>query len=234
MGLPAAGKSTLSRKLEEALPNSVIFSLDEVNGRWSDDFDAHASRKSFEQTVRLYLQNNCDEEFNKVVIVDDNFYLQSMRRPFERMAAYYSLHYCCIVVASNVEDALQRNSRRGTDRVSDETILKMAREMETPKDAFVYNCDRIEEIFQRLMEPCPHPRRPKQRSHSHSSCSSVRAKIDCELRAAVADAVRQGLDGRQLAVAKRAVLSNCRIMKCNLSVEEIHRALLDEYYRSKH
>uniref|UniRef100_A0A0K0DM33 Chromatin associated protein kti12 n=1 Tax=Angiostrongylus cantonensis TaxID=6313 RepID=A0A0K0DM33_ANGCA len=234
MGLPAAGKSTLSRKLEEAHPNSVVFSLDEVNGRWSDDFDAHRSRKFFEQTVRLYLQNNCDEEFNKVVIVDDNFYLQSMRRPFERMAAYFGLRYCCIVVASNVEDALHRNSRRGTDRVSDEAILKMAREMDIPKDAFVYNCGHIEEILQRLIEPCPHPRMPKQRIHSHSRCSSVLAKIDCELRAAVAEAVRQGLDGRQLAVAKRTVLSNCRMMKCSLSVEEIHRGLLDEYYHTKH
>ncbi|KAJ1358502.1 hypothetical protein KIN20_016942 [Parelaphostrongylus tenuis] len=234
MGLPAAGKSSLSNKLQEALSNSLVFSYDEINGRWMNNFDAHKSRKSFEQTVRQYLQDNCSDEFNKVVIVDDNFYLQSMRRPFERMATYYGLRYCCVMVSISVEDALERNSQRGSDAVSDETILRMAREMETPEDALIYNCDHIEAILQRLRGPRPVPRKPSQKDHSHDSCDSVLAKVDRELRAAVAEAVRKGLDGRRLAAAKRAVLSRFRLIKCNFSVEEIHQALLKEYYCTTH
>ncbi|KAK6749068.1 hypothetical protein RB195_001588 [Necator americanus] len=150
MGLPAAGKTTLCSKITERLPNAIVFSLDDVNGRWSDEFRAHTDRKSFEQCVRFFLEQNCDEEFDRTVIVDDNFYLRSMRRPFERMARAFGLRYCCVLVDCDVQDALHRNSSRGENRVSDETILKMDREMEVPADALLHRYQGVEEILQRV------------------------------------------------------------------------------------
>ncbi|KAK6749067.1 hypothetical protein RB195_001588 [Necator americanus] len=113
MGLPAAGKTTLCSKITERLPNAIVFSLDDVNGRWSDEFRAHTDRKSFEQCVRFFLEQNCDEEFDRT-------------------------------------DALHRNSSRGENRVSDETILKMDREMEVPADALLHRYQGVEEILQRV------------------------------------------------------------------------------------
>ncbi|KAK6054033.1 hypothetical protein COOONC_08462 [Cooperia oncophora] len=155
MGLPAAGKSSLCEKIQENHPNAVVFSLDEINGRWSEDFESHVERKSFERTVRQYLEAHCDEEFDKVVVVDDNFYLRSMRRPFERMARSFGLRYCCVLVDVDVQEALRRNSQRGADRVRDETILRMAREIELPSDVLVCKGEAVEEIFQRLCGPRP-------------------------------------------------------------------------------
>ncbi|KAK6749066.1 hypothetical protein RB195_001588 [Necator americanus] len=122
MGLPAAGKTTLCSKITERLPNAIVFSLDDVNGRWSDEFRAHTDRKSFEH----------------------------MRRPFERMARAFGLRYCCVLVDCDVQDALHRNSSRGENRVSDETILKMDREMEVPADALLHRYQGVEEILQRV------------------------------------------------------------------------------------
>ncbi|RCN52325.1 chromatin associated protein KTI12 [Ancylostoma caninum] len=228
MGLPAAGKSTLCSKLLEYRPSAVIFSLDEVNGRWSDEFRAHSDRKSFEQTVRRYLEQNCDEEFDGLVVVDDNFYLRSMRRPFERMARAFGLRYCCVLVDCDVQDALARNSLRGENRVSDETILKMAREMEAPADAVIYWNQGVEEILERFRGP--RPKRIPESKSSPSACSkSILSEIDGLLRSAVSELVRQGMDGRLLASAKKAVLDMCRKSGRALTLGEVREALTKEY-----
>ena len=46
------------------------------------------------------------------IIVDDLFYLRSMRRPFERMARAFGLRYVVVYVDTPLEVALQRNAGR--------------------------------------------------------------------------------------------------------------------------
>ncbi|CAJ0601216.1 unnamed protein product [Cylicocyclus nassatus] len=187
MGLPAAGKSTLASKLLEYRPNSALFSLDEINGRWSSDFEAHKDRKAFEQKVRLHLEQKRIEEFDNWIIVDDNFYLQSMRRPFKRMARAFGMLYFCILVEIDLRYALQKNSKRGEDRVSDETIIKMSREMEIPEDALVYRSQGLEEIVKLLSQPRP-KRVTKQALPSSQPSPSVLSEMDLLLRSAVSEA----------------------------------------------
>ncbi|EYB82569.1 hypothetical protein Y032_0357g3394 [Ancylostoma ceylanicum] len=232
MGLPAAGKSTLCSKLLEYRPNAIIFSLDEVNGRWSEEFQAHSDRKSFEQTVRLYLEQNCDNDFDGLVVVDDNFYLRSMRRPFERMARAFGLRYCCVLVDCDVQDALARNSLRGESRVADDTILRMAREMEAPTDAVVYYGQGVEEILKRLRGPRP-KRVHEPKSPPPPSSKSIMSEIDGLLRSVVSEFVHKGMDGRLLALAKRAVLDMCRQSRRAFTLDEVREALTKEYLSIK-
>ncbi|VDO33516.1 unnamed protein product [Haemonchus placei] len=232
MGLPASGKSTLCEKIRGLRSDVVVFSLDEINGRWSEDFDSHSDRKSFEQTVRDYLETYCDDEFDKIILVDDNLYLQSMQRPFKRMARSFGLRYCCVLVGCDIDEALRRNSQRGENRVRDETILRMAREIEVPNDVLVLRDGDVEQIFHRLRGP--RPRRVKVvYIESGAGNFSFLSEMDSILRSAVAEAVHEGLDGRCLAAAKKIVMDRCRQSKRPLTKLEIAEALRGEYYKLK-
>lgn len=231
MGLPAAGKSSLCKKILQFRPDGVVFSLDEANGRWSDNFNAHADRKSFEGTVRRHLEAQCDGASEKVVIVDDNFYLRSMRRPFERMARAFQLRYCCVFVEVDVEEALRRNARRGEERVHDDTILRMAREISVPEGAVVYRGGSLDQILQRLRGPRPKRAKLEEKPEAHPGVASALSETDDLLRTAVSEAVREGLDGRRLASAKRVLMGRCRQNKCALTRLEACRALREEYHR---
>ncbi|VDM77410.1 unnamed protein product [Strongylus vulgaris] len=232
MGLPAAGKSTLAAKLLDYHPNSVLFSLDDINGRWSSEFQAHVDRKSFEQTVRMYLEQNCDDEFNGWVIVDDNFYLQSMRRPFKRMARAFALQFYCILMECDVQDALLKNSNRGEDRVSEETVLKMAREMEVPEDAVVYKNQNLEEITKQLSKSRP-KRAQRQITPPTQTSNSALSEVDRILRTVVSEAVQGGMDGRILSFAKKAVMDMCRHSRCAPDFDGIRELLVKEYLTIK-
>ncbi|WKY03512.1 hypothetical protein Q1695_004907 [Nippostrongylus brasiliensis] len=231
MGLPAAGKTSLCQKILENRPDTVIFSLDEINGRWTGGDDLHGERKTFERTVRRHLEQLGDEQLdNRLFLVDDNFYLRSMRRPFERMARSFRLRYSCVLVDVDVDEALRRNSSRGADRVHDETILRMAREMEVPEGVLRSNGEEVERILERLGGT--RPRRPKPDEISPNLASpSPLAELDSFLRGAVSEAVREGLDGRRLALAKKRILNRCRQQNTFLTETDVKKELTEEYLR---
>lgn len=85
MGIPGAGKTTVSQELLAHFPQASVFSMDKEIGRHLDNFNAHKSRKDFENKIREHLESVPYPQW-QLVIVDDILYLKSMRRPFERMA----------------------------------------------------------------------------------------------------------------------------------------------------
>ncbi|XP_030058430.1 L-seryl-tRNA(Sec) kinase [Microcaecilia unicolor] len=65
------------------------------------------------------------------VVLDDNFYYQSMRYEVYQLARKYSLGFCQLFVDSSLDSCLQRNRHR--DRpVAEGTILLMAEKIEIP------------------------------------------------------------------------------------------------------
>ncbi|NXP95994.1 PSTK kinase, partial [Passerina amoena] len=66
-----------------------------------------------------------------VLLLDDNFYYQSMRYEVYQLARKYSLGFCQLFLECPVECCLQRNSLR-SDPVPEQTIQLMARKMEMP------------------------------------------------------------------------------------------------------
>uniref|UniRef100_A0A8C3N8K9 Uncharacterized protein n=1 Tax=Geospiza parvula TaxID=87175 RepID=A0A8C3N8K9_GEOPR len=66
-----------------------------------------------------------------VLLLDDNFYYQSMRYEVYQLARKYSLGFCQLFLECPVECCLQRNRLR-SDPVPEQTIQLMARKMEMP------------------------------------------------------------------------------------------------------
>ncbi|NXS94140.1 PSTK kinase, partial [Jacana jacana] len=65
------------------------------------------------------------------LILDDNFYYQSMRYEVYQLARKYSLSFCQVFLDCPLERCLQRNRQR-SHPVPDQTICLMARRMEMP------------------------------------------------------------------------------------------------------
>ncbi|XP_043841505.1 L-seryl-tRNA(Sec) kinase [Dromiciops gliroides] len=75
------------------------------------------------------------------LILDDNFYYQSMRYEVYQLARKYSSGFCQLFLDCPVESCLERNRQRSKP-VPDETIQLMARKIESPniqKNAWEHN-----------------------------------------------------------------------------------------------
>ncbi|NWR41366.1 PSTK kinase, partial [Regulus satrapa] len=66
-----------------------------------------------------------------LLLLDDNFYYQSMRYEVYQLARKYSLGFCQLFLECPVECCLQRNRLR-RDPVPEQTIQQMARKIEMP------------------------------------------------------------------------------------------------------
>ncbi|XP_074089536.1 L-seryl-tRNA(Sec) kinase [Macrotis lagotis] len=75
------------------------------------------------------------------LILDDNFYYQSMRYEVYQLARKYSLGFCQLFLDCPIESCLERNHQR-SKAVPKETIQQMARKLESPniqKNAWEFN-----------------------------------------------------------------------------------------------
>ncbi|XP_057215018.1 L-seryl-tRNA(Sec) kinase isoform X2 [Triplophysa rosa] len=69
-----------------------------------------------------------------LVLLDDNFYYQSMRYQIYQLARKYSMGFCQVLVRCPLDICLQRNQRRSL-RVPDEVMLQMSERMEPPNES---------------------------------------------------------------------------------------------------
>uniref|UniRef100_A0A0N5AJQ5 L-seryl-tRNA(Sec) kinase n=1 Tax=Syphacia muris TaxID=451379 RepID=A0A0N5AJQ5_9BILA len=117
MGIPGSGKTTLSTKLEVMT-----------------NFCHHQMKREGKFSVPPY-ESILWSISNSFIIVDDIFYLRSMRRPFERMARAHSLCYIIIFVDETLEIALQRNKGRPPKVfIPEKTIHRIYEEMDIPTE----------------------------------------------------------------------------------------------------
>uniref|UniRef100_A0A914QGR9 L-seryl-tRNA(Sec) kinase n=1 Tax=Panagrolaimus davidi TaxID=227884 RepID=A0A914QGR9_9BILA len=135
-GIPGAGKSTLAKQICKNF-GAKDFSFDEfieaqiepsTSNRFNKDFDTFESvnddadllkpmkeyRKLWEKLIETYMNellkwSDCN---NPLIILDDNFYLQSQRRDFIKLGKRYGLKTCSIKVVEDVEEAQRRNDER--------------------------------------------------------------------------------------------------------------------------
>ncbi|KAK2875980.1 hypothetical protein Q8A67_020076 [Cirrhinus molitorella] len=68
-----------------------------------------------------------------VVLLDDNFYYQSMRYQVQQLARKYAVGFCQVFLRCPLQVCLQRNRRR-SQRVPDEVLLQMCERMEPPNE----------------------------------------------------------------------------------------------------
>ncbi|XP_044521590.1 L-seryl-tRNA(Sec) kinase isoform X1 [Gracilinanus agilis] len=81
--------------------------------------------------AQCYSLTNTTLSLPLYLILDDNFYYQSMRYEIYQLARKYSLGYCQLFLDCPVESCLERNKQRSKP-LPDETIQLMARKIESP------------------------------------------------------------------------------------------------------
>jgi tRNA uridine 5-carbamoylmethylation protein Kti12 len=139
-GLPAAGKSTLCAKLSEIITNCSIIDYDRLTVLQTDDGvrGIAAWRNARIRALELLRQLLSQKQQSQCILLDDNFYLQSMRKQCYKVcqsvvadANNTTIHFGMVWVRASVEHCLLQNKRRG-QTVPPATITKMADSFEPP------------------------------------------------------------------------------------------------------
>uniref|UniRef100_A0A915Q2X4 RNA helicase n=1 Tax=Setaria digitata TaxID=48799 RepID=A0A915Q2X4_9BILA len=161
MGMPGSGKTYLCKELKKQLGSEICttFSYDDIfnddgfmkhiwgeeyaNGSMlrlydlNEDMNAHSERKRCEKRIREFLKAhqlcNKGNDVPLVTVIDDIFYLKSMRRPFQKMSKLFHLSYLVVLVDVPIAVALMRNMQRPVKcRIPELTIKKIHQQMELP------------------------------------------------------------------------------------------------------
>jgi len=139
VGLPAAGKTSLSRRLCEAFDNSATLHVEAVH---FDDFEASAVTfdpqewKDARTAALSAVTERLDAlkaESNKcnVLLVDDNGYYRSMRKQLFHRALETGAAFAQVYLRIDVESALRRNAARDAI-VPEQSLRRMASLLEPP------------------------------------------------------------------------------------------------------
>ncbi|PAV75746.1 hypothetical protein WR25_11700 [Diploscapter pachys] len=208
MGIPASGKSTLCQMIAAASSHSAqieVVEFDRVVGRRVEDFNAAEARNAFEQAIKLKMEK-FGENWQGLLIVDDIFYLQSMRRPFERAARRLGWRFAVAAVRCELSVAVQRNRQRPAEsRVDETTIQRIFKEISFPDDAIFLNDSGVDvdDVLRQVRN------RPKLAAIRHAEAEGSRAMKRREdewekmVRSCVGQLVAEGFDGKRIAAAKR-------------------------------
>lgn len=132
IGVPAAGKSTFSKRMVSEHGAKVI-NLDEhfydSQGvyRWNPDLDAVAWRKVVEELEDSLRQSD------SLVVVDDIFLYLPRRKEVIDLAMRYGKAPVAVYFETPLTDCLKRNARRTEDRrIPEDIVRKMYRDMAKP------------------------------------------------------------------------------------------------------
>ncbi|KAF0975108.1 hypothetical protein FDP41_005861 [Naegleria fowleri] len=144
-GLPASGKSSVSKLLEQKLRNLnfrvEVFEYDQVLMNYQVqknvlDFSSELWKESRliieKQTIELvenYLESSQEAEKALVIILDDNFYYKSMRHDFVQICRNFSLSHVQILLKCPVDVCVERDKLR-TISVGEAVIREMSQKFE--------------------------------------------------------------------------------------------------------
>ncbi|XP_059488884.1 L-seryl-tRNA(Sec) kinase [Neocloeon triangulifer] len=138
-GLPGSGKTTLCQQLLRRHPRLCrhvcfddLLHPDDLQ-RW------RASRDQVLGQVETVIKNfiASEDKGRLVILVDDNFYYQSMRRMFFKMARKLSVVTCVLILNCNEDLAIKRVQERAADGglfVDEQVIREMSAKMEPPAE----------------------------------------------------------------------------------------------------
>ncbi|NWZ21421.1 PSTK kinase, partial [Asarcornis scutulata] len=150
-GLPAAGKSTLSRALSRLLPphqgwDCSVLAYDELIPQEAPGPPEPGWKRRRREVLRQLerrlrgppgpaaqrgLQEPGAAPRPLCIVLDDNFYYRSMRYEVYQLARKYSLSFCQLFLEGPLEQCLRRNRLR-SHPLPDETIRLMATRIEPP------------------------------------------------------------------------------------------------------
>ena len=117
-GIPASGKTTICRNLENSIERAIFFSFDDyvqeqISNNCKSESDGDFPRaKALRQSWEKYIFGRLKEEALDFTFIDDIFYLQSQRRTFMKFASRNGFKFVVLKVQCDVETAKQRNRLR--------------------------------------------------------------------------------------------------------------------------
>ena len=134
-GLPASGKSTLGTYIAEHIPRTKLIEYDQLS---HDDASIEAWRCARRHAVDL-LERSI-QQFD-LIVLDDNFYLRSMRKDIARALKDHScVHFGVIHLQTDLSACLERNRNRSRS-VPEHIVRSMADRMEPPFNDSPYYWD---------------------------------------------------------------------------------------------
>ncbi|GMT33573.1 hypothetical protein PFISCL1PPCAC_24870, partial [Pristionchus fissidentatus] len=244
-GIPGSGKTTVCERLRLMDKSIYVSSFDEtaiVEGECEK-----IRRKRAQDASIAKIKDHMDS----VHLVDDVFYMQSMRRPFERLSRSLGLEYGAIFVEASVENAVERDRQRSCDaRVGEECIIRIEERMErsTVGEEMVYRSTddllRIKEWIDELKRKGRQKRikmgeeTEREERLRISDCLPIQSstsdynEMDLALRRIVSQMCRGGADGRMLSKVKKKIMEEIRRGE-KMNENEIRRRIEYEMKRRK-
>lgn len=133
-GLPASGKSTLGTYIAERIPRTKLIEYDQLS-------HADASIESWRRARRhaVDLLERSIQQFD-LIVLDDNFYLRSMRKDITRTLKEHCVHFGVIYLQTDLSACLERNRHRSRS-VPEHIVRSMADRMEPPFNDSPYYWD---------------------------------------------------------------------------------------------
>nr|ACO15612.1 L-seryl-tRNASec kinase [Caligus clemensi] len=148
-GLPGSGKTRFISDFISTKPgfNILHISYDAIIARDSnlDEEDWKHRRKSIRQSVESYLrgslttapwlnEDNFIDGASRIVFIDDNNFLSSMRYEYYQLCRSLEIGFCQIELRVSPELSIYRNKelRSSTESISPDIIRKMASKFESP------------------------------------------------------------------------------------------------------
>lgn len=275
MGIPGSGKTYLCKKLKAELGDEICatFSYDDIFNDdgfmeyvWGKEYanesiiqlyglventNARSERKRCENRIREFLKAQLSVEYTvpPVIVVDDIFYLKSMRRPFRRMSTMYHLPYVVVFVDVPLATALTRNMQRPTKcRIPESTIRKIHQQMELPtKDDGSLIIYHSTDDFKSLTEYIDRIRWKRnqwytsnnvgliisEKDEKRSSNDEKWMKLEIDLRRCVSELIREkniGKNGNLLAKIKKNLYWQIRTKGAiNWHMQELKNILWREF-----
>uniref|UniRef100_A0AAF5PJP5 Uncharacterized protein n=1 Tax=Wuchereria bancrofti TaxID=6293 RepID=A0AAF5PJP5_WUCBA len=278
MGVPGSGKTYLCRELKAKFGDEICatFSYDDIFNDdgfmkyiWGNEYtdgsmlqlcdldestSAHSERKRCENRIREFLKVKLSTEniIPPVTVVDDIFYLKSMRRPFHRMSTMFHLPFLVVLVDVPLAIALERNMQRPMKcRISEGTIRKINQQMELPSnDDSNFIIYQSTNDLQSLVEYIDRIRWKKnlwiisnnikskisKGNDEISSKDGKWMKLELDLRKCISELIREkniGKNGNVLAKIKKNLYWRIRTKDViNWDMEELKNILWKEYQES--
>ncbi|KAL3989629.1 Chromatin associated protein KTI12 family protein [Acanthocheilonema viteae] len=278
MGIPGSGKTYLCGELKAKLGDEICstFSYDDIFNddgfmeyMWGEQCangsilkmyglnectNVHNERKRCENRIREFLkaQLTIKDIVPPVIVIDDIFYLKSMRRPFRRMSTMYHLPYLVVFVDVPIATALTRNMQRPIRcRISESTIRKIHQQMELPSncgDSFIIyqSIDDLKSLVEyidrirwktNLWKNSNNVKlgiseKDKERSSSNDDDRKW-MKLEIDLRRCISELIREkniGKDGNLLAKIKKSLYWRIRTKgTINWDMQELRDILWKEF-----
>ncbi|XP_051530265.1 L-seryl-tRNA(Sec) kinase-like [Myxocyprinus asiaticus] len=273
-GLPAAGKSRLAQVLREHAQSrgwkTLLVTYDELipasdwrESEWKQQrktvvmclerFLCHTHTEMtddiwtrFEQMHTLQQTDSQTHSQPLVILLDDNFYYQSMRYEIYQLARKNSLGFCQVFLRCELHVCLQRNQQR-SQRVPDEVLQQMSIRMEPPdptrnsweqQSLTVDNTENITDadvlkMMDMLVFALENPLRPvqddsQQKEADRQICaSSVLHQADQTCRRIISQTVTSARENQASSVVLKALAKELNELKTRflreLKKEVLHR-----------